>query len=51
MMSPISGPRRERGRAMRTISRNTDWARTARAYALAALVLALVWASLLSLLV
>ena len=34
---------------MRTISRNTDWARTARAYALAAVVLALVWASLASL--
>ncbi len=36
---------------MRTISRNTDWARTARAYVLAALVLALVWTSLLSLVI
>ena len=27
---------------MRTISRNTDWARTARAYVLAAVVMALV---------
>ena len=34
---------------MRTITRKTDWARTARAYALAAVVLALVWASLASL--
>lgn len=36
---------------MRTISRNTDWVRTARAYALAALVMALVWTSLLSLVI
>ena len=36
---------------MRTISRNTNWARTARAYALAAVVLALVWTSLASLMV
>lgn len=36
---------------MRTISRNTNWARTARAYALAAIVLALVWVSLGSLIV
>lgn len=36
---------------MRTISRNTDWGRTARAYVLAAVVLALVWASLASLMI
>ncbi len=36
---------------MRTISRNTDWARTARAYGLAAIVLALAWASLASLMI
>ena len=36
---------------MRTISRNTDWGRTARGYALAAVVMALVWMSLLTLMV
>ncbi len=36
---------------MRTISRNTNWARTARAYALAAVVLALIWTSLASVLI
>jgi hypothetical protein len=33
---------------MRSINRNTDWARTARAYGLAALVLACIWASLMT---
>ena len=36
---------------MRTNSRHTDWARTARAYVLAAVVMALVWTSLLTLMV
>ncbi len=36
---------------MRMISRNTNWARMARAYALAAIVLALVWVSLSSVII
>lgn len=33
---------------MRTISRNTNWGRTARGYVLAGLAFAFVWAMLLS---
>ncbi|MET4684926.1 hypothetical protein ABIE19_002875 [Brevundimonas faecalis] len=33
---------------MRTISRKTDWSRTARAYFIAALAMAFIWALLLS---
>ena len=36
---------------MRTISRNTNWGRTARGYFMAALAFAFVWAMLLSSLV
>jgi len=36
------------GRAMRTISRNTNWAKVARGYFLAGLAFAFVWAMLLS---
>lgn len=32
---------------MRSINRNTDWGRTARAYGLAAVVLACLWAMLM----
>jgi hypothetical protein len=33
---------------MRTISKNTNWAKTARGYFLAALAFAFIWAMLLS---
>jgi len=36
---------------MRSISKNTDWGRTARGYFIAALAFAFVWAMLLSSLV
>ncbi len=39
------------GQVMRTISRNTNWGKTARGYFMAALAFAFVWAMLLSSLV